>query len=64
MAKHRLGEILKKKKWSKLRFARELGKKYENTLRYYKPSYDPKLSTLTLWAKVLKTRVRELISDK
>jgi hypothetical protein len=64
MAKHRLGEILKKRKLSKLAFSRLIEKKYENTLRYYKDSFDPKLSTLTEWARALRVKVRDLIKEK
>ncbi|OFZ54996.1 MAG: hypothetical protein A2428_03220 [Bdellovibrionales bacterium RIFOXYC1_FULL_54_43] len=63
MAKHILGEILKKKQLSKRQFAKMIGLKYENVFRYFKTSYDPKLSTLSRWATVLKMKVRDLIKE-
>lgn len=63
MAKLILGEVLKKKKLSKRRFAKLLDQRYENVFRYFRDGYDPKLSTLSLWAKALKCRVRDLVRE-
>lgn len=63
MAHHVLGEILKKKKLSKRQFAKLIGSRYEHVFRFFRPGYDPKLSVLTLWAKALKCRVRDLIKE-
>lgn len=63
MAKVRLGKALKDLKMSKRLFAKKLGIEYPNVFRLFKPEYDPKLSTITEWAKVLRVRVSELIED-
>lgn len=63
MAHHQLAEVLKKKGISKRRFAKMLGVQYAGVFRYFRPGYDPKLSTLTRWAKALKVKVRDLIKE-
>jgi hypothetical protein len=63
MAKLLLGEVLRKKGLSKRQFAKQLGERYENVFRYFREGYDPKLSKLVAWAKVLKCRVRDLIKE-
>ena len=60
MAKLILEKVLKKKSMSKRRFAKELDVDYASSFRYYRDGYDPKLSTLTKWARVLKVRVSDL----
>jgi len=64
MAKLILERVLKKKGISKREFARRL-KLYDpnNVFRYFREGYDPKLSTLSKWAKALKVRVRDLIEE-
>lgn len=63
VAKSKLKEVLKKKKISLNEFARMSGIARSTIGRYVKPDYDPKLSTLTLWAKVLDVKVKDLLQD-
>lgn len=63
MAQHRLAEVLKKKRISKRRFAAMLDMDYPTIFRYFRKGYDPKLSTLTRWAKALKVSVRSMIKE-
>lgn len=63
MAKVRLVKILKEKNITKYRFAKMLGVEYSNLVRYFKPNYDPRLSTLEKWANVLDVSVKDLIED-
>jgi DNA-binding Xre family transcriptional regulator len=56
-------EMLKKKKISKRLFAKMIGSRYDNVFRIFRDGYDPKLSTLTVWAKSLGCRVRDLIKE-
>lgn len=63
MAKLDLASILKKKKLSKRKFAQMLGVSYHNVFRLFHDDQDPKLSTLTKWAKLLGCRVRDLIKE-
>lgn len=63
MAKSKLREVLKKKKISLNEFARITGIARSTIGRYVKPDYDPKLSTLTLWAKALNVKVRDLLQE-
>jgi len=63
MAKVLLAEVLKKKGLSKRQFAKNLGKDYPAVFRYFRPDYDPKLSTLEAWAKVLGCRIKDLYED-
>jgi DNA-binding Xre family transcriptional regulator len=63
MATLNLGKALKRKKLSKRKFAKLLGMSYNNVFRLFRDGQDPKLSTLTKWAKILKLKVRDLIED-
>jgi hypothetical protein len=63
MAQLRLGDVLKKQGISKRRFARMLGIEYNNVFRFFRPAYDPKLSVISRWARLLKVRVRDLIIE-
>lgn len=63
MAKLILDEILEKKGMSKRQFAKKLGKDYPGVFRYFREGYDPKLSSLEAWAKVLGCRVRDLVEE-
>lgn len=58
-----LASVLKKKKISKYRFAKLLGQDYNSVFRYFRPGYDPKLSTLAKWADVLGVRIRDLFKE-
>ena len=60
MAKLRLDQILKQKHISKYAFAKMLSLPTSSVFRYFKPEYDPKLSTLERWAKILEVRIRDL----
>lgn len=63
MAKLLLAEVLKKKAMSKRQFAKRLGKEYPTVFRYFREGYDPKLSVLEDWAKVLGCRIRDLYEE-
>ena len=63
MAKVILGEILKRKRISKRRFAKMLEIDYKNVFRLFHEGADPKFSTLCKWAAILGVRVRDLIGD-
>jgi transcriptional regulator with XRE-family HTH domain len=63
MAKLTLDEALKKKKMSKRQFAKKLGVLYSNVFRMFRPSYDPKFSTLVEIAKVLDVKVKDLYEE-
>lgn len=63
MAKLRLQAVLQRKKLSKRQFSKLLKMQYSGVFRYFRPNYDPKLSTLTMWAKTLGVRVRDLIEE-
>lgn len=63
MPKLLLEQVLKKRKLSKYRFAKLLRQHYNNVARYFRPGYDPKLSTLATWAKVLHCRIRDLYKE-
>ncbi len=63
MAKLLLAEVLMKKGLSKRQFAKKLGKEYPTVFRYFREGYDPKLSSLEAWAKVLGCRIRDLVEE-
>jgi len=58
-----LAKILKQKKITKYRFAKLVAVEYSNAVKYFKPGYDPRLSTLERWAKALNVSVKDLIED-
>ena len=64
VAKSKLKEVLRKKKISLNEFARMTGIARSTIGRYVKSDYDPKLSTLTLWAKALGVKVRDLLQEQ
>jgi transcriptional regulator with XRE-family HTH domain len=63
MAKLLLDKVLKKKKISKRQFAKRLGIDYASVFRFFRPGYDPKLSTLEKWAVALDVRIKDLFSE-
>ncbi|WP_413942703.1 helix-turn-helix domain-containing protein [Bdellovibrio sp. HCB-162] len=63
MAKVRLAQVLKQKKVTKYAFAKMIGAETSNVAKYFKPDYDPKLSTVAKWAKALNVSVKDLIED-
>jgi len=63
MAKIILSGVLKRKKVSKRQFAKRLNISYSNVFRYFKPIYDPKLSTLQAWAKALSCKISDLFEE-
>lgn len=63
MAKLLLSSILKKKGLSKRQFAKLLNMEYDNVFRFFRAGYDPKLSVLEKWAKVLGVRIRDLFKE-
>lgn len=58
-----LAKILKEKKITKYRFAKLIGSDYSNIVRYFKPDFNPRLSTLEKWADVLDVSIKDLIED-
>jgi DNA-binding XRE family transcriptional regulator len=63
MAKLILEEVLKRKNITKYRFAQLLGTQQPAVFRFFKPEYDPKLSTLAEWAKVLNVKIKDLYQE-
>ncbi len=63
MAKLLLAEMLKKKGLSKRQFAKKLGKEYPTVFRYFREGYDPKLSSLENWARILDCRLKDLYEE-
>ena len=61
--KLKLAAILEKKKLSKYRFAQLLEIPTPSVFRYFRPGYDPKLSTLEKMAKVLEVKVKDLLDE-
>ena len=59
----KLAQIMEKRKISKYRLAQMLGVPTASVFRYFKPGYDPKLSTLENIAKVLGIKVRDLLDE-
>lgn len=63
MARVVLTKILKEKKITKYRFAKLIGSDYSNIVRYFKPDFNPRLSTLEKWAEVLDVSIKDLVED-
>ena len=63
MAKLILGDVLKRKKMSKRRFAKALDYPYSNVFRYFREGYDPRLSDLNRFAGVLGVKVKDLLKE-
>jgi transcriptional regulator with XRE-family HTH domain len=63
VAKTCLAKVLKRKKMTKYRFAKLIGVEYSNIVRFFRPNYDPRLSTLTRWAKALNVSIKDLVED-
>lgn len=63
MAKLVLDRILKKRKITKYRFAKLLGVPTPSVFRFFRPNYDPKLSTLERWAGVLEVKIKDLYEE-
>jgi len=63
MAKHNLGKYLKRSGLSKRQFAKMLRIEYAAVFRYFRKGYDPKLSTLSKWARALRCKVCDLIEE-
>jgi DNA-binding Xre family transcriptional regulator len=61
--KFKLESIVQKKKISKYRLAQLLGVPTSTVFRYFKPGFDPKVSTLERLAKVLELKVRDLLDE-
>lgn len=64
MVKLRLEALLKEKKISKRGFAKMIGIDYANVFRFFRKDYDPKLSTLNEWAKILGVRIGDLYEER
>jgi transcriptional regulator with XRE-family HTH domain len=63
MAEITLADMLKKKKLSKRQFAKLINMRYEQVFRLFRVGYDPKLSSLALWAKALRCRIKDLYRE-
>jgi transcriptional regulator with XRE-family HTH domain len=63
MARLILMQVLKKKRLSKRKFAKLLKTEYSNVFRYFRPTANPTLKTLSKWADVLGVKVRDLIKE-
>lgn len=61
--KLKLDTVIEKKKISKYRLAQLLDVPTPSVFRYFRPGYDPKLSTLEKIAKVLEVKVRDLLDE-
>jgi DNA-binding Xre family transcriptional regulator len=61
--KLKLEAIMQKRKISKYRLAQMLGLPTSSVFRYFKPDYDPKLSSLEKIAKALEVKVRDLLDE-
>ena len=53
MAWFNLGAALDKKGWSITKLAKELKLPYNNVARFFKPNFDPKLSTIIKLCEIL-----------
>jgi DNA-binding XRE family transcriptional regulator len=62
--KLRLEAMLTRRTMSKRQFAKRLDIIYSDVFRYFREGYDPKLSTLAKWAKVLHCKIRDLYEEK
>jgi hypothetical protein len=63
VAKLLLDKILKKKELSKRKFAKLLDMPYPHVFRFFRPGYDPKLSRLEEWAKILNLKIKDLFEE-
>lgn len=63
MAKIILAQVLKKKKLSKRKFAKLIGMRYDQVFRLFREGHNPKFSSLALWAKALKCKIRDLYRE-
>lgn len=59
----KLAQIMEKRKISKYRLAQMLGVPTASVFRYFKPGYDPKLSTLENIANALGLKIRDLLDE-
>ncbi len=58
----KIEERLKKLRISKNEFARRLGKPHHAVRPFFQEGYDPRLSTLVSWCKVLDCRLEDLVT--
>lgn len=63
MIELKLDEALKARGLSRRQFAKKIGVRYNNITRLFKPGYDPKLSSLEKYARVLGCKIRDLFKD-
>jgi transcriptional regulator with XRE-family HTH domain len=63
MAKLILGSVLKRKKMTKMEFAKRMGIKYAAVFAYFRPTYNPTFRMMERWAKVLGVRIRDLFQE-
>jgi predicted transcriptional regulator len=59
-----LQQILEKRGTSKRQFAKLLNIQYPAVFEYFRPDYNPKLSTLTKFALALNCKIRDLIDER
>jgi hypothetical protein len=64
VAKLQIEKVLEKKGMSKRQFAKLIVEDYGNVFRFFRPGYDPKLSTLNKWAKALNLKVKDLLIEE
>jgi ribosome-binding protein aMBF1 (putative translation factor) len=64
VAKLQIEKVLEKKGMSKRQFAKLIVEDYGNVFRFFRPGYDPKLSTLNKWAKALNVKVKDLLVEE
>ncbi len=60
----KLKEQLQKQSLSKRQFAKLLGVQYPAVFEYFRPGYNPKLSTLYRFSKALSCKIRDLIDER
>lgn len=63
MARLVLKELLRRKRISVRAFSRLINTDISGAFRAVRPDYNPTLKTMTLWAKALKCKVRDLIKE-
>lgn len=64
LPKLKLAHMLERKGLSKRQFAKLLGVSYPAVFRYFRDGYDPKLSTLKRWAKVIECKIKDLYDEQ
>jgi hypothetical protein len=63
MPKLILEELLKKRKISKRKLARDCKMAYAGTFKWYRKGYNPTFKTMCMWAKHIPCRIRDLVQE-